>query len=83
MERIHEYLGIDQEPKNGIQPPAAWPSKQGIIEVEGLTARYAPHLPLALKSVSFSVKAGEKIGESVDSHLPGEPFTHQPRSARH
>ncbi|KAA1073985.1 hypothetical protein PGTUg99_028716 [Puccinia graminis f. sp. tritici] len=62
MERIHEYLGVDQEPKNGIQPPAAWPSKQGTIEVEGLTARYAPHLPPVLKSVSFSVKAGEKIG---------------------
>ncbi|KNZ48830.1 hypothetical protein VP01_538g8 [Puccinia sorghi] len=62
MERIHEYLGVQQEPKNGIQPPAAWPSKQGTIEVEGLTARYAPHLPPVLKSVSFSVKAGEKIG---------------------
>ncbi|OAV89994.1 hypothetical protein PTTG_07453 [Puccinia triticina 1-1 BBBD Race 1] len=62
MERIHEYLGVEQEPKNGIQPPAAWPSKLGTIEVEGLTARYAPHLPPVLKSVSFSVKAGEKIG---------------------
>jgi len=62
MERIHEYLGVQQEPRNGIQPPAAWPSKQGTIEVEGLTARYAPHLPPVLKSVSFSVKAGEKIG---------------------
>lgn len=62
LERIHEYLGIEQEPKAGIQPPAAWPSKQGTIEVEGLTARYAPHLPPVLKSVSFSVKAGEKIG---------------------
>ncbi|OAV90001.1 hypothetical protein PTTG_07447 [Puccinia triticina 1-1 BBBD Race 1] len=62
MERIHEYLRVEQEPKNGIQPPAAWPSKQGTVEVEGLTARYAPHLPPVLKSVSFSIKAGEKIG---------------------
>ncbi|KAI7935028.1 hypothetical protein MJO29_016291 [Puccinia striiformis f. sp. tritici] len=62
MERIHEYLGVEQEPQNGIKPPAAWPTKQGTIEVEGLTARYAPHLPPVLKSVSFSVKAGQKIG---------------------
>lgn len=70
MERIHEYLGVQQEPKNGIQPPAAWPSKQGTIEVEGLTARYAPHLPPVLKSVSFSVKAGEKIGEFMQFRYP-------------
>lgn len=62
LERIHEYLNIEQEPQNGNKPPAAWPSKQGSIEVEGLTARYAPHLPPVLKSVSFKVKAGEKIG---------------------
>jgi ABC-type multidrug transport system fused ATPase/permease subunit len=69
MERIHEYLGVQQEPKDGIRPPAAWPSKEGTIEVEGLTARYAPHLPPVLKSVSFSVKAGEKIGESMQLWL--------------
>ncbi|CAH7688816.1 hypothetical protein BY996DRAFT_4577718 [Phakopsora pachyrhizi] len=62
LERIHEYLGIGQEPSGGSKPPAAWPSKQGTIEVENLTARYAPHLPPVLKSVSFSVKPGEKIG---------------------
>ncbi|PLW39571.1 hypothetical protein PCANC_15648 [Puccinia coronata f. sp. avenae] len=62
IERIREYLGVQQEPRDGVQPPAAWPSKTGTIEVEGLTARYAPHLPPVLKSVSFCVKAGEKIG---------------------
>ncbi|KAI9604384.1 hypothetical protein KEM48_000505 [Puccinia striiformis f. sp. tritici PST-130] len=28
MERIHEYLGVEQEPQNGIKPPAAWPQNK-------------------------------------------------------
>jgi ABC-type multidrug transport system fused ATPase/permease subunit len=78
IERIQEYLGVQQEPRDGVQPPAAWPSKTGTIEVDGLTARYALHLPPVLKSVSFSVKAGEKIGESMrfgSTHLHADQIT--------
>ena len=35
---------------------------KGDIEVENLSFRYRPDLPFALENVSFSVKAGEKIG---------------------
>ncbi|KAH9820672.1 hypothetical protein DFH28DRAFT_884295 [Melampsora americana] len=62
LERIHEYLDIDQEAKAGVIPPAAWPSRSGSIEVENLSVSYAPHLPKVLKGVSFSAQPGEKIG---------------------
>lgn len=62
VERIREYTLIEQEAKGGIQPPASWPSRTATIEVEKFTAAYAPHLPPALKEVSFSVQPGEKIG---------------------
>ncbi|EGG04689.1 uncharacterized protein MELLADRAFT_117018 [Melampsora larici-populina 98AG31] len=62
LERIHEYLDIDQEPKAGVIPPAAWPSRSGSIEVENLWVSYAPHLPKVLKGVSFNAQPGEKIG---------------------
>lgn len=53
---------MDQEKSDGITPPAAWPSRDGTIEVEGLTASYAADLPPVLKSVSFSIRPKEKIG---------------------
>ncbi|KAG0140699.1 hypothetical protein CROQUDRAFT_664859 [Cronartium quercuum f. sp. fusiforme G11] len=62
LERIHEYLDIDQEPKSGVLPPAAWPSRNGSIEVENLSVCYAKNLPRVLKGVSFRVEPGEKIG---------------------
>lgn len=43
-------------------PPAIWPSRDGSIEVEGLTASYAPELPPVLKNVSFKILPKEKIG---------------------
>ncbi len=43
LERLHQYLLIEQEPKpteDGI-PPAHWPSS-GDLRVENLSARYSP-----------------------------------------
>lgn len=65
IERIVEYLDIPQEAPAVIEksdPPAYWPSADGEIHVENLSVQYAPHLPLALRNVSFVVKASEKIG---------------------
>ena len=45
-----------------MEPPAYWPSKEAGIEVESLTCAYAPELGPVLKGVSFSVKAGERVG---------------------
>ncbi len=38
-----------------------WPEK-GAIQVEGLKARYAAHLPLVLKGISFEVTPGSRVG---------------------
>ncbi|KAK4703719.1 hypothetical protein P7C70_g2503, partial [Phenoliferia sp. Uapishka_3] len=62
VERVREYLQLDQESKTGAIPPAIWPSRDGSIEVEGLTASYAPELPPVLKNVSFKILPKEKIG---------------------
>lgn len=35
---------------------------RGDIEVENLSFRYRPDLPFALENISFSIKAGEKVG---------------------
>jgi ABC-type multidrug transport system fused ATPase/permease subunit len=42
------------------RPPAHWP--QGHIEVKKLRIRYAPELPDVLQDLTFSIKAGEKVG---------------------
>ncbi|KAK9481416.1 P-loop containing nucleoside triphosphate hydrolase protein [Lipomyces japonicus] len=64
VERIDEYLYIDQEPEEIIEnnrPPPGWPSC-GSISVDDLSLRYAPGLPPVIKNVSFEVKPNNKIG---------------------
>ena len=55
-------MTLEQEAQGGAIPPAVWPSREGTISVEGLTASYAPELPPVLKDVSFKVNPREKIG---------------------
>ena len=65
-----EYLDLPQEPPAIIEsnrPPAYWPSSSGpnsdtLLRVEELVIRYAPDLPPVLHSVSFSIKARERVG---------------------
>jgi ABC-type multidrug transport system fused ATPase/permease subunit len=64
VERVREYLEVDQEAASVIEesrPAAGWPS-QGAVEFHGYSTRYRPDLDSVLKEVSFSVKAGEKVG---------------------
>lgn len=64
VERLKEYLEIDEEPSAhipGREPPASWPQK-GQVEVKDLSLRYAPHLPQVIKNVSFDVEPENKIG---------------------
>jgi ABC-type multidrug transport system fused ATPase/permease subunit len=64
VERVREYLEVDQEAAAVIpesRPAAGWPS-QGAVEFNGYSTRYRPDLDPVLKEVSFSVKAGEKVG---------------------
>lgn len=44
-----------------LKPADDWPS-HGKIEFKAVRMRYREELPLILINVSFSVKAGEKIG---------------------
>ncbi|KAH8086646.1 hypothetical protein BXZ70DRAFT_549376 [Cristinia sonorae] len=63
LERIQQYLVIEQEPKateDGI-PPAYWPAS-GTLNVEKLSARYSPDGPKVLKDISFNISSGERVG---------------------
>lgn len=51
-----------EELANSVEPPAYWPSKDAGIDVDSLTCAYAPELGPVLKGVTFSVKAGERVG---------------------
>ncbi|KAK3805989.1 MAG: hypothetical protein JOS17DRAFT_768002 [Linnemannia elongata] len=64
VERVVEYMDLEEEPPaiiEGSRPPAAWPYA-GEIVVDHLTMRYAPDTPDVIKDISFSIKAGEKVG---------------------
>jgi len=45
-----------------LKPADDWPS-HGKIEFKAVQMRYREELPLILIDVSFSIKAGEKIGK--------------------
>ncbi|QRW00087.1 ABC transporter transmembrane region [Ceratobasidium sp. AG-Ba] len=63
LERIQDYLTIDQEPPAVPEkiPPAYWPAS-GSLVVENLVARYSPDGPAVLHGLSFEIKSGERIG---------------------
>ncbi|KAJ7579704.1 hypothetical protein C8J56DRAFT_281572 [Mycena floridula] len=67
VERVVEYLELPQEPPAIIEsnrPPAYWPSNtsDSLLTVENLVIKYAPDLPAVIQNVSFSLKAGERVG---------------------
>ncbi|TCD68834.1 hypothetical protein EIP91_009701 [Steccherinum ochraceum] len=63
LERIEQYLIIEQEPKSSPEgiPPAYWPAS-GSLNVEKLSARYSPDGPKVLKDISFTIDSGERVG---------------------
>ncbi len=64
VERIFEYLGIEQEAAYEIpemKPQPSWPEK-GEIEVTDLSLKYDKKSPLVIKNVSFHVKPTSKVG---------------------
>ncbi|KAH9918376.1 P-loop containing nucleoside triphosphate hydrolase protein [Epithele typhae] len=54
LERIQQYLDVEQEPKSTPQA--------GNLQVEKLCARYSGTGPRVLHEVSFEVKSGERVG---------------------
>ncbi|EKM51069.1 uncharacterized protein PHACADRAFT_199901 [Phanerochaete carnosa HHB-10118-sp] len=61
LERLDQYIHIEQESKNGDAPPAYWPAS-GNLRVERLCASYNVDGSKVLQDVSFNVKSGESIG---------------------
>ncbi|KAK9477077.1 P-loop containing nucleoside triphosphate hydrolase protein [Lipomyces japonicus] len=64
VERIEEYINVTPEMDAIIpdsRPPSGWPSK-GAIDIQDLTLRYAPNLPIVISNVSFTVEPRSKIG---------------------
>lgn len=64
VERVKEYVEVEQEARAQIpetKPAANWPS-HGAIQFIGYTTRYRADLGPVLKDITFSVKAGEKVG---------------------
>ncbi|PFH46615.1 hypothetical protein AMATHDRAFT_154310 [Amanita thiersii Skay4041] len=68
IERIVEYLDIPQEPPAVIESnhvPAYWPStsnRNDLLSVENLSVKYGPDLPSVVQDISFTLKAGERVG---------------------
>jgi ABC-type multidrug transport system fused ATPase/permease subunit len=63
IERLKFYSNIASEKGHTLEVPRdqLWP-RRGEIEFRSVSVRYAAHLPMVLKDVSFSVQHGERIG---------------------
>ena len=63
VERLNQYaMYLEQEAPYKLGPlPENWPSK-GQIQFNNVSVAYRKGLPLVLKNLNFSIKAGEKIG---------------------
>ncbi|KAJ3985397.1 hypothetical protein F5890DRAFT_1510435 [Lentinula detonsa] len=63
LERIKDYISIEQEPKPKSEavPPAYWPAS-GNLRVEKLSARYSLDGPRVLHDISFEIRSGERVG---------------------
>ncbi|KAG5350464.1 hypothetical protein C0989_010944 [Termitomyces sp. Mn162] len=69
LDNLHKKIDLTtKEPPAIIEsnrPPAYWPSSSNnssLIVVEDLEIKYAPDLPAVLQNVSFTLKAGERVG---------------------
>ncbi len=65
VERLKFFANLPSE-KSILRPGnqellADWP-QQGRIQIQNLKLRYAEHLPLVLKGISFDVEAGTRVG---------------------
>jgi ABC-type multidrug transport system fused ATPase/permease subunit len=65
VERLLTYGALVPEPSVTSFPAlpidVSWPI-DGAVSIEDLCVRYAPHLPLVLKNVTFSIPARAKVG---------------------
>ncbi|EPQ25988.1 uncharacterized protein PFL1_06443 [Pseudozyma flocculosa PF-1] len=62
VERVSEYIDLEPEKQEGVEPPAYWPSSEGSIVVDNLSVRYTPEFPRVLSGVNLEIKPREKVG---------------------
>ncbi|RCI05063.1 hypothetical protein CU098_008718 [Rhizopus stolonifer] len=61
IERVHEYLEIEQESESGEYVEESWP-RTGCVQVEDLVVKYDDNGPAVLRNLSFETRPREKIG---------------------
>lgn len=63
FDRIKQYSSLEQEPQSSPDRtvPESWPARGNLV-VKDLRISYAADGPEILKGVSFSIRAGEKVG---------------------
>ena len=65
VERLRSYGTLSAEPRTTQEPELSasepWPT-HGAVEFRQVSVRYADHLPLVLRNVSFSIPARSKVG---------------------
>lgn len=64
VERLQFYCDLPAE-KNyigqSVELDSGWP-RSGSLEFRNVSLRYADHLPMVLKNVSFKIKSGSRVG---------------------
>ncbi|KAG2234156.1 hypothetical protein INT48_002319, partial [Thamnidium elegans] len=64
IERVHEYLNIEEEPAThipGKTPRSSWP-ESGTVHIKNLVMKYAEDSPAVLRNVSLKTRPREKVG---------------------
>jgi ABC-type multidrug transport system fused ATPase/permease subunit len=65
VERLETFANLPSEPPTTsapvLDPSAPWPLK-GALEINDLHVRYAPHLPMVLHGVTFTVEPSTNVG---------------------
>ncbi len=62
VERLQFYIQLQHEEKlDSVWAPVEWP-RSGQLEFQNVNVRYASHMPLVLKDVSFKIPSGARAG---------------------
>ena len=64
LDRIFEYVSLTQEAPHIIEskrPPATWPHS-GQLQINNVSFKYRPDLPLVLRNITMSIEGGKKVG---------------------
>lgn len=74
VERCLEYTNIPSEDewiKEKSRPSKEWPS-EGCVEFKKYSTKYRKELPLVVKDVNVTLKAGEKVSPSTENEYSEE-----------